>query len=96
MIVGIDLGTTNSLIGVWKDGRPVLILNALNEVLTPSVVGIDDNGDILVGKPAMERMLIHPKLTASVFKRHIGTTRTVSLGKHAFRPEDYPLSFCAG
>jgi molecular chaperone HscC len=88
MTVGIDLGTTNSLIGVWQEGRPELIPNALHEVLTPSVVGIDDNGDILVGKPAQERMLTHPELTASVFKRYMGTTKTVSLGKHAFRPEE--------
>jgi molecular chaperone HscC len=46
MIVGIDLGTTNSLISVWKEGRPELIPNALNEVLTPSVIGLDYNGDI--------------------------------------------------
>jgi molecular chaperone HscC len=88
MIVGIDLGTTNSLIAVWRDGCAELIPNALNEVLTPSIVGLDDNGDILVGQPALERMLIHPELTASVFKRYMGTAKTVSLGKHSFRPEE--------
>jgi molecular chaperone HscC len=88
MIVGIDLGTTNSLAAVWEDGRPQLMPNALNEVLTPSVVGVDDNGDILVGRPALERMLVHPELTASVFKRYMGTPKKISLGKHAFRPEE--------
>jgi molecular chaperone HscC len=88
MIVGIDLGTTNSLIAVWQDGRAELIPNALNEVLTPSVVGLDDNGEILIGQPAMERMLIHPELTASVFKRYMGTGKTLSLGKRLFRPEE--------
>jgi molecular chaperone HscC len=88
MIVGIDLGTTNSLAAVWEDGRPQLIPNALNEVLTPSVVGVDDTGDILVGRPALERMLVHPELTASVFKRYMGTPKKISLGKHTFRPEE--------
>jgi molecular chaperone HscC len=77
MIVGIDLGTTNSLIAVWKDGKPQLIPNALGQVLTPSVIGLDDNGEILVGQPALERMLIHPELTASVFKRYMGTGRSI-------------------
>jgi molecular chaperone HscC len=88
MIVGIDLGTTNSLIAIWENGRPELVPNALNEVLTPSIIGLDDNGDILVGRPAQERMLIHPELTASVFKRYMGTAKTISLGKRSFRPEE--------
>jgi molecular chaperone HscC len=88
MIVGIDLGTTNSLIGVWRDGKPELIPNALKSNLTPSVVGLDDSGEILVGQPAVERMLTHPHLTASVFKRYMGTSRTQQLGKQSFRPEE--------
>jgi molecular chaperone HscC len=44
MIVGIDLGTTNSAIGIWRDGRPELIVNSLGSVLTPSAVSVDDNG----------------------------------------------------
>ncbi len=88
MIVGIDLGTTNSLIAVWKDGRPQLIPNALGQVLTPSVIGLDDNGEILVGQPALERMLVHPELTASVFKRYMGSGKAISVGNHAFRPEE--------
>ncbi len=55
MIVGIDLGTTNSLVGVWKDGRAELIPNALGSVLTPSVVSIDEDGSILIGQSAKER-----------------------------------------
>jgi molecular chaperone HscC len=49
MIVGIDLGTTNSLIAVWRDGAVELIPNALGSVLTPSAVSVDDEGSILVG-----------------------------------------------
>jgi len=87
-IIGIDLGTTNSLAAVWQDGRAQLVPNALGEVLTPSVVGVDGNGDILVGAPAVERMLTHPELTKSVFKRYMGTDRTVRLGTKDFRPEE--------
>ena len=60
MLVGIDLGTTNGLVAVWKDGRAQLIPNALRKYLTPSAVGLDDNGEILVGQPASERIITHP------------------------------------
>ena len=88
MIVGIDLGTTNSLVAVWKDGAPHLIPNALGEYLTPSVVGLDDDGQILVGRAARERLQTHPHLTAGVFKRYMGSEHTVSLGNKTFRPEE--------
>ncbi len=88
MIVGIDLGTTNSLIAVWKEGRPQLIRNAHGDVLTPSVVGVSDSGDILVGKAARERLVTHPASTASAFKRHMGTGRQITLGGQSFRPEE--------
>lgn len=61
MIVGIDLGTTNSLVAVWRDGSSELVTNALGETLTPSVVGLDDDGQILVGKAARERLQTHPE-----------------------------------
>ena len=48
MIIGIDLGTTNSLAAIWRDGRPQLIPNSLGEYLTPSVVSLDDDGTVLV------------------------------------------------
>jgi molecular chaperone HscC len=57
MIAGIDLGTTNSLAAVWRDGEPRLVPNALGEFLTPSIVAADDNGEILIGRPAAERMM---------------------------------------
>jgi molecular chaperone HscC len=57
MIVGIDLGTTNSLIAYLKDGIPTAIPNSHGEFLTPSVVGIDDKGTVLVGAIARERLL---------------------------------------
>ncbi|MCL2527186.1 MAG: molecular chaperone HscC [Defluviitaleaceae bacterium] len=88
MIIGIDLGTTNSLAAFYKDDTPHLIPNALGEYMTPSVVGIDDGGEILVGKIAKERLLTHPTLTASVFKRNMGTKKAFTLGDKTFLPEE--------
>jgi len=88
MIVGIDLGTTNSLVAVWKDGAARLIPNALGNVLTPSCVGIDNDGQVLVGEPARERLQTHPQLTAALFKRYMGSARTVKLGGRDYRPEE--------
>lgn len=92
MIIGIDLGTTNSLVSYFKDGKPTLICNALGSVLTPSVVSIDDDGKILVGQPAKERLISHPTATASTFKRFMGSQKvhTLSAGKHSqkFSPEE--------
>jgi molecular chaperone HscC len=88
MIVGIDLGTTNSAIGVWRDGRAELIPNSLGSALTPSAVSLDDNGDVLVGMAARERQVSHPSQTATVFKRYMGSNRVIKLGKKRFNPED--------
>src|SRR5579859_3437715 len=88
MIVGIDLGTTNSLIGVWRDGVPTLIPNALGSVLTPSAVGLDSHGDVIVGLAARERLPGFPDRTVASFKRYMGTNREFRLGKRSFRAED--------
>jgi molecular chaperone HscC len=88
MIIGIDLGTTNSLVAVWRDGKAQIIPNALGEHLTPSCVGIDDDGTVLVGKAARERLQTHPQLTASVFKRYMGSEKIIQLGGKPFRPEE--------
>ncbi|MET0617630.1 MAG: molecular chaperone HscC [Luteibacter sp.] len=88
MIVGIDLGTTNSLVAAWVDGAPRLIPNALGGVLTPSCVGIDEDGSVLVGEAARERLQTHPQRTASLFKRYMGSARTVRLAGRDYRPEE--------
>lgn len=88
MIVGIDLGTTNSLIGVWREGAAVLIPNGRGHTLTPSAVGLGDDGAILVGLSARERLSTHPTRTVTAFKRYIGTDRLLSLGDKAYRPEE--------
>ena len=87
-IIGIDLGTTNSLAAVWMDDKSVLIPNAFGEYLTPSVVSVDEKGTIYVGKSAKERLATHPKETASVFKRFMGTSKKYQLGKQTFLPEE--------
>lgn len=87
-IIGIDLGTTNSLCSIWKEGKCVFIPNAFGETLTPSVVSIDDNDAVLVGKIAKERLISHPARTASSFKQFMGTAKTFQLGTRTFSPED--------
>ncbi|KPX16865.1 Chaperone protein HscC [Pseudomonas syringae pv. delphinii] len=88
MIVGIDLGTTNSLVAVWRDGSSELVTNALGETLTPSVVGLDDDGQILVGKAARERLQTHPEKTTALFKRYMGSAQEIRLGSGTYRPEE--------
>nr|WP_275590724.1 molecular chaperone HscC [Pseudomonas sp. DP-17] len=88
VIVGIDLGTTNSLVAVWRDDSPQLVPNALGSVITPSVVGLDDQGQVLVGQAARERLQTHPQLTAALFKRHMGSAQEISLGARRLRPEE--------
>jgi molecular chaperone HscC len=89
VIVGIDLGTTNSAVGIWRNGRAELIPNSLGSVLTPSAVSVDDKGEFLVGLAARERQVTHPGSSATAFKRFMGTTRTMALGsKHSLRPEE--------
>ncbi|MCC8122784.1 MAG: Hsp70 family protein [Oscillospiraceae bacterium] len=87
-IIGIDLGTTNSLCCTWQDGRTVLIPNTLEEYLTPSVVGLDENGTVLVGAVARERLATHPQWTTHNFKRLMGTSATTALGEREFLAED--------
>ncbi|WP_312935203.1 molecular chaperone HscC [Pseudomonas sp.] len=87
-LLGIDLGTTNSLIAVWQDGQAQLIANALGEVLTPSVVSVDDDGSVLVGKAAKARLTTHPERSAAAFKRFMGSDKQFQLGEHRFSPEE--------
>ncbi|MBC2398655.1 molecular chaperone HscC [Clostridium tetanomorphum] len=86
--IGIDLGTTNSLVSYWTEDGPVIIPNSLGERLTPSVVSIDENGEVLIGKIAKERQVIHPELSASIFKRNMGSKKICKLGDKEFLPEE--------
>lgn len=82
-ILGVDLGTTNSLAVVYKEGKPVLIPNAFGEYVTPSAVSILDK-KIVVGKLAKERLITHPECSASLFKRNMGTDVTYTLDKKEY------------
>ena len=88
MIVGIDLGTTNSAVAIWRDGAPHLVPNALGELLTPSAVWISRDGTTLVGAPALDRMATDPANTATSFKRHMGNDRKLPLARKDWRAED--------
>lgn len=88
MYLGIDLGTTNSLVAVYQDGKAHLIPNALGHVLTPSAVSLAEDGAVLVGLAARERLSTHPSQTAVTFKRWMGTDRTIRLGSLDFRAEE--------
>lgn len=86
--IGIDLGTTNSLVAYWSDNGAVLIPNALGEYLTPSVVSVEESGEILVGRIAKERLITHPHVTASTFKRFMGTEKKYQLDTYNFSSEE--------
>lgn len=87
-MLGIDLGTTNSLAALFEDGQTRLIPNALGHYLTPSAVSVAADGTVLVGLPARERLSTHPRDTAMAFKRWMGSDRVLKLGKQSFRPEE--------
>lgn len=87
-IIGIDLGTTNSLASYFKDDHPIIVPNVFGEHLTPSVVSVDENGEVYVGRIAQERLITFPELTASVFKRSMGSKKTYRLGPRTFTPEE--------
>jgi molecular chaperone HscC len=88
MIVGIDLGTTNSAAAVWRGGEAVLVPNALGDFLTPSAVAVGEDGAILVGLAARERMVSDPAAARALFKRSMGTKSRLSLGRNDFSSEE--------
>ena len=88
MIVGIDLGTTNSLIAYFTGEGPKIIPNRLGKNLTPSVVSVDEENQIYVGETAAERMALYPDTVAAAFKRSMGSSREYKLGKRTFTPEE--------
>ena len=88
MLIGIDLGTTNSLAACFRNGKAELIPNRLGEYLTPSVVSVDERGTVYVGRSAKERAMLHPLESADVFKRSMGTERQYQLGTWTLRAEE--------
>lgn len=88
MIVGIDLGTTNSAAAIFDNGETRLIPNALGDLLTPSAVAVLPDGTTLIGKPALNHWVLRPTEAATSFKRFIGTNRTIKISRHSFKAED--------
>jgi molecular chaperone HscC len=86
--IGIDLGTTNSLICVWQNGQPTLIPNSIGEVVTPSAVSLDEDNSILVGHAALSRLTTHPSRSVAAFKRFLGSNKVFELGDQKFTPTE--------
>ena len=88
MILGIDLGTSNSMAAIYKEGQAVLIQSRTGRYLIPSVVSIDENGLFYTGDVAKERKLSHPKTTVDLFKCSIGSEKMFSIGDKEIRAEE--------
>lgn len=87
-IIGIDLGTSTCEIAYFKDGKPQIILNDKGERITPSYVGIDTNGDIVVGQDAKDQFIGRRQFTTMEFKRLMGTNEKIRLGDKLYFPEE--------
>lgn len=88
MIIGIDLGTTNSLAAYFTEEGAKIIPNRLGKNLTPSIVSVDEEKQIFVGETAKERRSLFPDRTAQVFKRDMGSTKKYKLGENEFTAEE--------
>lgn len=86
--VGIDLGTTNSVIAVMEAGEPVVIPNAEGSRTTPSVVGFTKTGERLVGAAAKRQAILNPDRTIMSIKRHMGTDYKVTIDGKVYTPEE--------
>ncbi len=87
-IVGIDLGTTNSEIAVYQDGRPVVLADERGRVVLPSVVGLSETGELLVGEEARNQFMLYPERTVRSIKRRMGTDARVRLGERDYAPQE--------
>lgn len=88
LAIGIDLGTTNSAISIWRNGKVEMIPNALGKFLTPSVVSIDEHDVVLVGEAAKSRLVTRPKETAAIFKRFMGSDKSYRLSGKYYSPSE--------
>ena len=86
--VGIDLGTTNSVVSVLEAGEPVVIPNAEGGRTTPSVVGFSKTGEVLVGEVAKRQAITNPDRTIRSVKRHMGTNWTVDIDGKAYKAQE--------
>ncbi len=87
-IIGIDLGTTNSEVAVVRDGRVEVLEIQNGSRLLPSVVGLADDGALLVGESARNQFVLHPERSVRSVKRQMGSTLPVYLGDRKFSPQE--------
>src|SRR6516165_1834712 len=87
-IVGIDLGTTNSEIAVYRDGRPEVLVDELGRKILLSVVGVAVTGELLVGEEARNQFILYPERTVRSIKRRMGSGETVHLAGHEYTPQE--------
>lgn len=88
VIIGIDLGTTNSEVAVIRDGRVEVLEIDAGSRLLPSVVGLDDAKQLLVGQPARNQAPLYPERTIGSVKRRMGSDETIVLGEQAYSPQE--------
>ena len=88
VIVGIDLGTTNSEVAIIRDGQPFVIPGEDGDPILPSFVGLSEDGKLLVGKPARNQWALAPDRTIKSIKRKMGQDVKASLGEKEFRPQE--------
>lgn len=87
-VIGIDLGTTNSVVAVLEGGEPTVITNPEGSRLTPSVVGFAKNGELLVGNVAKRQAITNPDRTVSSIKRHMGTDHKTKIDDKNYAPQE--------
>jgi molecular chaperone DnaK len=87
-IVGIDLGTTNSEIALYRNGRPEILADEHGRKILPSVVGISEAGQVLVGEEARNQLLLYPDRTIRSIKRRMGQAETVRMAGQDYRPQE--------
>jgi len=87
-ILGIDLGTTNSEIAIYRDGRPEVLRDDQGRIILPSVVGLTETGELLVGEEARNHLLLYPERTVRSIKRRMGSDAKVQLGEREYTPQE--------
>jgi molecular chaperone DnaK (HSP70) len=87
-ILGIDLGTTNSEIAIYRDGRPEVLHDDQGRIILPSVVGLTETGELLVGEEARNQFLLYPERTVRSIKRRMGSDAKVQLGEREYKPQE--------
>jgi len=87
-ILGIDLGTTNSEIAIYRDDLPEVLRDDQGRIILPSVVGLTETGELLVGEEARNQFLLYPNRTVRSIKRRMGSDAKVQLGEREYKPQE--------